>query len=139
MPSTCFDGHRGPHSEVAVAADGRVASTAGQDGVIGVWDTATGENIRFLRGHQGAATAVVVVGESIAAGGEDGTIRLWSLSSGESQRVIRLGESDSGSGCREPAVQVLVACLRLARQPGAAAAAGGLATAAGPRRVGGLG
>jgi WD40 repeat protein len=59
--------------------DGRHAVTAGKDGVLRVWDVATGDEELVLRGHAGPVTAVQFSpdGRHVVSRSEDGTTRFW--------------------------------------------------------------
>jgi WD40 repeat protein len=69
----------GPVNHVAYSPDGSIFATAGEDGVIRVWDSSSGELIQELQGHENRATYVAFSpdDELIASAGDDGTVRLW--------------------------------------------------------------
>ncbi|MEX2142461.1 MAG: serine/threonine-protein kinase [Pirellulales bacterium] len=68
---------------VAVSPDGRLTAAAGDDGVIQLFDTATGDRRARLSGHQGAIYALAFSpnGDVLASGGIDRQIRLWDVAS----------------------------------------------------------
>lgn len=72
---------RGAHT-VAFSPDGAQIATA-DDGVIGVWDAASGKLI-FLAGHVHGADAVAWSpdGRLLATGGPDGRFRVWDAETG---------------------------------------------------------
>ncbi|GAB2730652.1 WD40 repeat domain-containing protein [Kitasatospora kifunensis] len=71
----------------ARCADLDLLAAAGQDGVIRVWDVASGTQLHLLVGHVGpvAALAVLSLGDQavLASGGADRRIRLWDLATGQ--------------------------------------------------------
>jgi WD40 repeat protein len=82
-------------TQVAWSPDGRqVASGSGNqgqgdNGEIFVWDAHSGERVRALAEHPGAAFAVVwsPSGERLVSGGSDGRLRWWDMQNGECVRV----------------------------------------------------
>ena len=76
---------------LAISVDGSLLVTATDDGLIRVWDTATGEQQgRPMRGHQGDGYYGIAIhrvafspnSQHIMSSGEDGTIRIWDLETG---------------------------------------------------------
>src|SRR5262245_35964469 len=66
-------GHTGSINAIALSADGRFLVSASEDGTLKVWDTATGNVLRTLQGHDKQVLAVSVSpdGSLIASGGLD--------------------------------------------------------------------
>ncbi|MBL8020507.1 MAG: PQQ-binding-like beta-propeller repeat protein [Leptospirales bacterium] len=73
---------------VAVTADGRFVATAGNDRLIHMWRTRTGELVSTVRAHQ---TYIVKVafspdGQFLASGDAQGAVRIWETASGKMVR-----------------------------------------------------
>jgi RNA polymerase sigma factor (sigma-70 family) len=75
---------------VAVAPDGKVMATAGWDGVVRLWDPATGNELRRFAGHEGWVFSVAfsLDGQTLASGGKDRTIRVWAVATGKQLRRL---------------------------------------------------
>ncbi|MHC4924833.1 MAG: WD40 repeat domain-containing protein, partial [Planctomycetota bacterium] len=69
---------------------------AGQDGVVRVWDTTTGEALQNLRGHAGRVWSVSWSpdGQYLASGSFDGTIKVWDTAIDPDDMLVA-----SRSGC----------------------------------------
>jgi len=85
-PDPCirtYLGHQGDAWEVAVSPDGRRLVSAGGDGLVKVWDTATGSEVMSLPHHPCVHTvAYSPDGKHIASGGIDGIVKIWDAATG---------------------------------------------------------
>jgi hypothetical protein len=76
---------------VGVAPDGSwLAATGSEDGVVRVWDTATGALRTTLTGHARRTYDAVISpdGRTMATGSYDQTVRIWDLASWRTLRVL---------------------------------------------------
>ncbi len=78
-----------PDSQRLAVAVGAV--TGQKDETVKIWDTATGQEIRTLRGHANVVTAVAFNpdGQTLASCSNDGTVRLWDAATGQEIRTLR--------------------------------------------------
>jgi hypothetical protein len=69
---------------VAIAPDGQLIVTGGNDGTVRLFNAASGHKLRKLEGHTDWISAVTVTpdGQRIVTGSWDGTARLWEAASG---------------------------------------------------------
>ncbi len=80
-----------PINAVAVSSDGNRLLTGSDDGLVVVWDSASGEIMQRLDGHLAAVQAVAFSpdGQWALSGAADNTAVLWDLTSGEAaQRLV---------------------------------------------------
>lgn len=70
---------------VAFAPDGKVIASGHRDGLVRLWDVATGKERGQLRGHTGDVHAVLLTpdGKTVASASRDGTVRLWDAVTGK--------------------------------------------------------
>jgi hypothetical protein len=66
---------------IAVSPNGREIATAGDDGVIRLWDSSSFRQTRVLKGHAGAVYALDYWTDStkLASAGWDGKVKVWDL------------------------------------------------------------
>ncbi|MDD8027867.1 MAG: PQQ-binding-like beta-propeller repeat protein [Acidobacteriota bacterium] len=87
--------HGAPLNAIALSSDESYLFTAGEDGVVGVWDVWTGERLGSFVGHKGPVSKVSVLpGGELLTVSADGTARRW--------RVPRL--EAKAPGRPEPAI-----------------------------------
>ena len=84
-------GHKGAVYSVAVSPDSRRILTSGEDGIVRVWDAATGAPLHDLVGHANRVLCASYSpdGQRIATGGFDDNVRIWNAQTFE--QVARLG------------------------------------------------
>ncbi len=76
--------------QLAYNFDGSRLAGAGQDGVIRIWDPASGRELLAYHGHSKPARAVAFSpdGSLIASGGSDSAVRIWDSATGKDVRQI---------------------------------------------------
>ena len=87
-------GHSAGVASVAFSPDSRRILTASEDGIVRVWDAATGRRLHDLVGHGNHVLCAVYSPDNkrIASGGRDQNIRIWDAETFE--QVARLGGHD---------------------------------------------
>ncbi|MER6383328.1 TIR domain-containing protein [Streptomyces sp. NPDC001127] len=84
-----------PHGDTPAQGPGALLVTGGNDGVVRLWEPATGQGRRILRGHgrRIGTLSFSPDGAMLAAGGNDGVVRVWHAASGRRLRELT-GQSD---------------------------------------------
>lgn len=70
---------------LAIDAEGKLLASCGANGLVRLWNVATGKLLHTLPGHRGEAFAVAFSpdGQRLASGAEDGLVRLWDVATGK--------------------------------------------------------
>jgi WD40 repeat protein/serine/threonine protein kinase len=73
--------HDRPVLGLAFSPDNKWVATAGQDGMVRLWETQSWQNRQSHRTHNGPITALAFSPDSLklASAGDDGTVRFWHL------------------------------------------------------------
>jgi WD40 repeat protein len=83
-PITRYPGHPGGVLSVAFHPGGQRVASGGTDGIIRIWDVASGTELIALRGHrrriQHVAFSPADGGATLASSSDDGTVKLWETS-----------------------------------------------------------
>lgn len=77
---------------------------AGENGILGLYDWSTGEELARRTGHTGAVKAVAATFEQawVVTAGADGTLRLWDASRRRFERVLWTGSGELASCAAAP-------------------------------------
>ncbi len=84
-PVATLEGHTGAVWCASMSPDGRLLASGHADGVVRLWDCATGAQVATFSGHHGGVWGVASAadGSLLASGAGDGSVKLWDLRSGE--------------------------------------------------------
>src|SRR5262249_14429682 len=76
---------------VAFSPDGGALATGCEDGIVRLWDPATGVCRAELPGHDRVVNHVAFSpdGSRLASAGDDHTVRVWDVAAGKGPRVLR--------------------------------------------------
>jgi hypothetical protein len=99
-----FLGHTGPVHGVCFSPDGKRLASASVDGVVKVWDAATGQEALTLRGSTGPIWGVCYSpdGRRLASAGEGGTVKVWDAATGEEALTLKGHTRIVNSVCFSP-------------------------------------
>jgi WD40 repeat protein/serine/threonine protein kinase len=82
-------GHEGEVYHVEYSPDSKILASCGQDGMIRLWEAATGALQRKWRAHDETNYATFSPdGKALATGGDDGAVRLWETETGKLLREL---------------------------------------------------
>jgi WD40 repeat protein len=94
-PSSEFSGSIGWVKSIAFSPDGQLLATGNTEPVVKLWDRATGQCLKVMKGHQSRIWSIAFApqhdssaSQILATGSEDGTIRLWNIETGECFDVL---------------------------------------------------
>src|SRR6516162_6291559 len=95
-PSPLVTAHQGPVTRLAFGADGQTLASSGRDGLIRLWEVATGAERRHILAHPRGVNALAFAldGYTLASAGEsDPAIALWEAATGRKVGEIRDGRA----------------------------------------------
>ena len=77
-------------ASVSLSSDGRRAAAGGADGMVRVWDLASGAELHHMEGHTRIVRAICISdnGDLALSGGDDGTVRVWDLETGAQRHCL---------------------------------------------------
>jgi WD40 repeat protein len=77
-------------NSLAFTPDGKILTGGSQDAKVWLWQTADGEILHILNGHESSVTTVAfgATGEILASGSDDKTVRVWRVTDGEAIRTL---------------------------------------------------
>jgi WD40 repeat protein len=87
-----YDGQEKGIDAFAISRDQRYLLTGGKDGSINVWETATGNYVRTMKGRKMKGVQALAIsdnGSFALSGSADKSIRLWEIESGKCIYIIR--------------------------------------------------
>jgi WD40 repeat protein len=86
-------GERSRNTESALSHDGKTLATCNVDGVIRLWDVATGKERPSPNGHRGPVAAVAFQRDgAVVTASLDASVRFWDSASGKQKAITATGE-----------------------------------------------
>lgn len=84
-------------NQVKYNKEGDLLFTAAAEGIVGVWNSVTGELLGTLEGNEGTVNGMAATSDSkfMITGSGDATLRTWSLQTGENLQKYELGYVNS--------------------------------------------
>jgi WD40 repeat protein len=103
--------HTGVVESVAFSPDGKRLGTGsydGHDGVVKLWDVATGHEVATLTGHTQSVTCVAFSpdGKRLATGSYDHTVKLWDLTTRQATTTLEVYTGEFRPGVAEGVQQL---------------------------------
>jgi WD40 repeat protein len=97
---------------IVFSRDGKILATGGDDRIIRLWDTATGECIDKWERHSDRINCIdfSADGELLASGSDDGSAKLWVLNSGQCLKSLEAHTSAVRSLSFSPEKNLLATC-----------------------------
>jgi WD40 repeat protein len=91
FPFRTLPDHTDSVCSLAFSPDGKLLASGGLDGLLLLWETASGQKVHELAGYspRNSLLAFSPDGTTVAAGGEDGSINFWDVTSGEPRESLR--------------------------------------------------
>ena len=88
-PREMAERHRGPVLGVAFSPDGEMCATCGDDRLIRLWKTETGDLLHTLGNHSGPVTSVQFASaKRLVSAGKDNRLIVWDVEAGKPPRAI---------------------------------------------------
>ncbi len=91
LADSVFTKDLGSVSSVVFSPDGKLLATGDSNGVVRLWETASGRELLTCKGHTTLVNSVALSpsSEMLASGSDDQTVRLWNVSSGECLKILQ--------------------------------------------------
>jgi predicted NACHT family NTPase len=112
LANSVFTKDLGHVLSVAFNAEGKLLATGDSNGMVCLWEAATGRKFLTCKGHKGMVTLVAFSpsGEMLASGSYDRTIRLWDIRTGECLQVLQGHSEAVFSVAFSPSGEMLARC-----------------------------